>query len=81
MSSRLVLDEFDVNLPPLASGLVFIIIIVVGSGTDARTLDAASVSAVAGRIVVGVWGSIGIRNVGHYQEETREVESWFVWIE
>lgn len=66
MSSRLVLDEFDVNLSPLTSRLVLIIIIIVGSGTDARTLDAASVGAVAGRIVMGIWGSIGIRNVGHF---------------
>ena len=66
MSSGLVLDEFDVNLSPLASRLVFIVIVVVGSGADARTLDASSVSTIAGRIVVGIWGSIGIRNVGHF---------------
>ena len=32
VTTRLVGDEFDLNLPPLATGLVIIIVIVVGSG-------------------------------------------------
>ena len=68
MSARLVLDEFDVNLPPLTSGLIVVVIVVVGGGgTDARTLDSSGVSAisVAGRVFMTAGGSIGIRNVGH----------------
>ena len=68
MSTRLVLDEFDVNLPPLTSGLVVIVVVVVGGGgTDARTLNSSGVStiSVAGRVFMTAGGSIGIRNVGH----------------
>ena len=69
MSTRLVLDEFDVNLPPLTSGLVVVIIVVVGgSSTDAGPLGASRVGAiaVAGRVFMAAGGSIWIRDVGHF---------------
>ena len=68
MPTRFVLDEFDVNLPSFTSRLVIVIVVVVGGGTNARTLDAARVSAisVAGRVFVAAGGGIGIRDVGHF---------------
>ena len=41
--TRLVLDELDLNLSPLAAGLVVVVVVVVGSG--ARALDAAVLHA------------------------------------
>lgn len=64
MTTGLVLDELDVNLSPLATRLVVIIIVVVGSSTHAWTFDATGVSTVAGRVVV-IWRSIGIGDVSH----------------
>ncbi len=68
MPSRFVLDELDVNLPPLATGLVIIIVVVVGSSADARTFDASRIRvAIAGERVVGARAvvGIGILDVGH----------------
>ena len=64
--TRLVLDEFDVNLSPLSSRLVVVVIVVIGSSAHARTLDTARIGTVAivGRVQagrVGVW----IGNVSH----------------
>lgn len=43
MATRLVLDEFDLNLAALAARLVIVVVVVVGGG--ARTLGAAVVDA------------------------------------
>jgi hypothetical protein len=43
VSTRLVLDELDLNLPSLAAGLVIVVVVVVGSG--ARPLHAAVLHA------------------------------------
>ena len=66
MSTRLVLDELDVNLPPLTSRLVIVVVVVIGRGTHTRTLDAASVGAVAvvGRVEARRM-SVGVGDVGH----------------
>ncbi len=43
MATRLVLNEFDINLASLTTWLVIVIIVVVSSGgADTRTLDAAA---------------------------------------
>ena len=48
VSTRLVLNELDVNLPALTARLfIIIVIIVAGSSADARTFDTAIVSALA----------------------------------
>lgn len=71
MPTRLVLDEFDVYLSPLAPGLVIIIVVVIASGTDTRTLHAAVCVAIAvagGKRVVlrrRRLLRIGISDVGH----------------
>jgi hypothetical protein len=55
VSSRLVLNELDLNLPSLAAGLVVIVVVVVRSG--ARSLGATTVGqgaiAIADSVVVG----------------------------
>lgn len=43
VTARLVCDEFDLNLSSLATGLVVIVVVVVGSGW-ARALDASIVA-------------------------------------
>lgn len=66
--SRFVLDELDVNLPPLATGFVVIVIVVVRSSADARSLDASRIGvAIAGERVVGARAvvGIGVLDVGH----------------
>lgn len=71
MSTRLVLDEFDIDLSPLAPRLVVIIIIIVASGADPRTFHAAVCVAIAvagrKRVVLRRGGLlwIGISNIGH----------------
>lgn len=69
MSTGLVLDELDVDLPPLATRLVVVIVVVVGGRADTRTLHASIVSAVAvaGRVVqAGGRVRIGVSDVGHF---------------
>lgn len=70
--TRFVLDEFDVNLPSLSTGLVVVIFVVVGSGTDARSFDAAVLSTLyavtvtgRNRIVMDGRRLGGIGKVGH----------------
>ena len=68
VTTRLVLDEFDINLPSLATWLVVIIIIIIGSSGDTWTLDASSVTvAIASERVVraGAVLRIGVLDVGH----------------
>ena len=71
MSARFVLDEFDVNLSSLATRLIIVIIVVVGSSANARTFDSTGFSTIAvtsrvaevGRMVV--W----IGDVGHFSND------------
>jgi len=49
VTTRLVLDEFDLNLAALAAGLVVVVVVIVGS--RARTLGAAVVD---GQRAIGV---------------------------
>lgn len=71
MSTRLVLDKFDIDLSPLAPRLVVIIVVVIASSADTRTFHAAVCIAVgvAGRkrVVLRRGGLlwIGISNIGH----------------
>jgi hypothetical protein len=69
MAARLVGDKLDLNLSTLASGLIVVIVIVVGGrGTlafDAARLDRIPVSD--GMLVEGGWRALVvlIRDVGH----------------
>lgn len=71
MSTRLVLDEFYIDLSPLAPWLVVIVIVVVACGADARTLHAAVCVAIAvagrKRVVLrrGRLLGVGISNISH----------------
>ena len=68
VTTRLVLYEFDVDLPPLAAGLVIIVVVIVGSSGHAWALYTSSVTvAIAGECVVSAGAVLGIRvlNVGH----------------
>ena len=82
VSTRLILDELDVNLPPLPTRLVIIVVVIVAGCADARALDTATLGAtVPGResIVLGAGGLlvIGIGDVGHgrCRKVTKEVTS------
>ena len=69
MAARLVGDKLDLNLSPLASGLIVVIVVVVGGrGTlafDASRLDWIPVSD--GMLIKGGWRTLVvlIRDVGH----------------
>ena len=68
VTTRLVLNELDVNLSSLAPRLVIVVVIVVSGSRNAWTLDASSIAvAVASQRVVsaGTVLSIGILDVGH----------------
>jgi len=78
VSTRFILNEFDVNLPPLATGLVIVVVVVVGSSTDARTLDTSSLSAIAiaGRVIKAGGGLVvGISDVGHVWQSALLIRS------
>ncbi len=70
MSTRLILDEFDIDLATFATGSGLVVIVVVGGGADARTLDSAIVGAIGvvwivragGMLYVGVFE---VGDVGH----------------
>ena len=69
VATRLVADELDLNLAPLATTLLVVIIVVVGR-TRARTLDAAALScAIADGMRIVELGRGGlvvlIGDVGH----------------
>jgi len=59
MTTRLVLDELDFNLPPLATRLVLVVIIILHLFVGARSLDTAagiaSSVAIASDLVVVAW--------------------------
>lgn len=61
MATRLVLDKLDLDLPPLATGLVIIVVVVVGSA-GTLTLDAAvlHLEAVAISDVVVAWRRVAV---------------------
>ena len=68
MTTRLVLNKFDVNLPPLATGLVIVIIVVVCGGRHAWALDSSSISVAGARegvVSAGAVLSIRVLDVGH----------------
>lgn len=46
MATRLVLDKFDVDFAPFATRGGLVVVIVIGSGADTRSLDTAIVGAV-----------------------------------
>lgn len=78
MATRLILNEFDLNLSALATGLVIIIVVVVGA--HARALGAAVVSgAVTGGLLQVVLSRRRVlltdgSDVGH--DETRGRLEW-----
>ena len=76
VTTRLILDEFDLNLPSLTSWLVVIIVVVVGGSTDARTFGASILdSSIAGDKVIlsgrRVFVSDGsdVRHIGVWVQE------------
>ena len=61
VSTRLVLDELDLDLASLAARLVVIVIVVVGSGAGARSLGTAALDgAIAVLQVVVLVGGVGV---------------------
>ena len=52
VTTRLVLDELDLNLATLAAGLVVVIVVVVGGGAGALALDAAVLGPAIVEVVV-----------------------------
>lgn len=74
MSAGFILNKFDIDLPPLATGLVVVIVIVVSVVADARPFDTAILStcyavAVTGRsLVLDGWGLCGVGKVSHSRE-------------
>ena len=72
MAPRFILDEFNVDLPPLATRLVIVVVVVVaGSSRNAGPLHASSLSAIAiagrKRVILGRGRllMIGVNDVGH----------------
>lgn len=70
MATRFVLDELDVDLPPLATGLIVIVIILIAGRAETRALDPAILLRtvpIAGRkaIVLDRGRLGGIDEVGH----------------
>lgn len=70
VTTRLVLDELDVDLPPLTTGLIIIVVIIIAGGAETLAFDAAIILrpvAIAGRKSIilhrGRLGRIG--DVGH----------------
>lgn len=47
VTTRLILNELDIDLPPLTARLVIIVVVVIRSGAYPRALHAASVGTVA----------------------------------
>jgi len=66
VTTRLVLDELDLDLSSLPTRLIIVIIIVVGSSGNARSLGATALSADAREVILrgGVVGG-GINDVSH----------------
>ena len=74
VTTRLVLDEFDVNLPPFATGLVVVVVVVVASGrTDPSPFHTAvlcTAVAVAGAEgIVASRGGVLIIRIGNVRHD------------
>ena len=67
MTTRLVLDEFDLDLSPLTATLLIIIVVVVACLRHSGTLRASRLEPIAGEIVARrrVVEGIRIGDVGH----------------
>ena len=82
MATRLVLNELDLDLAPLATGLVIVIIVVVGSA-GTRALDASALERAIAvlQIVVG-GGRVGLvivgELVGHIGRGWSGAAGWFL---
>lgn len=75
MTARLVGDELDFDLASLATTLLVVIVIIVGSHGVSWSLDASGIAAVeviARRRIVEA--SRGIGDVGHYDEGIESIE-------
>ena len=70
VTTRLVLDELDFDLAALTAGFVVVVIIVVGSGAGALTLDAATLDVAVLEVVVFVVlvGRILVNDLGGHGE-------------
>jgi small neutral amino acid transporter SnatA (MarC family) len=60
VTTRLILNELDLNLPALAARLVVVVVIVVSSSAGARTLDASALAVAILEVVVLVVSVGGI---------------------
>ena len=69
VTTRLVLDELDLDLAPLATGLVVVVVIVVGGSAGARALDTSGLAVTIVEVVMVVVQESGIlgHNFGHLQ--------------
>jgi hypothetical protein len=71
VATRLILDEFNLNLSPLTATLLIIVIVVVTCCRHSGTLGASRLEPVAGEVVT--WGRMveGVRvsDVGHVDDD------------
>lgn len=57
VSTRLVLNELDVNLATLSAGFVVVVVVIIGGGADTGSLDATVVGTIG---IVGIIGAGGV---------------------
>ena len=67
VTARLVLDEFDIDLPPLTTSSLVIVVIFIRCSAYSRTFDTTCVGAIARRVVVS-WRGIRISDVSHVRK-------------
>ncbi len=67
VTTRLVLNEFDLNLSPLAATLFIIVVVIIACCRHSRALCASRLESVAGEVVAGrrVVEGVRIGDVGH----------------
>ena len=67
MPTRLVLDELDVNLATFTAGGCLVVVVIIGSSADTRSLDTAVVNAIGVGWIIRARGvlCIGVGDVGH----------------
>lgn len=72
MATRLVLDEFDLNLSSLTAALVIVVVVVVACGRYSGTLCASRLEPVAGEVVARgrLIERVGISDVGHPDDDS-----------
>lgn len=71
VSTRLVLNEFDLDLATFASGLVVIVVVVVGGGRGALSLDTTSLgSAILELLLLVIVGVAEVHSFGRHGEVT-----------